>query len=143
MFDQYSEDARIAIFWARVIAGRRGAQTIETEDLLAALVEQDQRPRGERKRPMFFASKTADALLQAVDRPPVGPAVPHGTDMAISRPMQEVLKRASEIAGQRGQTTVTPLHLLAAIMHEDATRPSQLLRENGITDHSLEQALAG
>jgi hypothetical protein len=47
MFQQFSERAKQVIFLARVGAGRRGAEMIEVNDLLAALLLEDQNKTSE------------------------------------------------------------------------------------------------
>jgi hypothetical protein len=42
MFDLYSERASQVIFLARLVSGARGAEMIDLDDLIAALIVEDQ-----------------------------------------------------------------------------------------------------
>jgi ATP-dependent Clp protease ATP-binding subunit ClpC len=158
MFDHYSERARRVVFLARVAAGKRGATYVDTEDLLVALIREDQRQFLMATRAMspgrgspppeqahlpepFFSEDMAESLLQASEGPPQGPPVPQGTDMPISEAMKKALKLAAEIADRHQHKMVQPVHLLAAVVEDREDPLAKLLADHGINRRKVKEAL--
>src|SRR5512144_650914 len=100
MFDNYSQRALQVLFASRAKAGQRGAETLETCDLLAAIALEDQHKAetallGESDfdtlsgdtyyvaireyHPCFFSAKQSSDVLQALDS-----IAPHSTPCALS-----------------------------------------------------------
>jgi ATP-dependent Clp protease ATP-binding subunit ClpA len=156
MFDRYSMRARRVIFLALWIAQKRGAAFIELEDILEAVIREDQ---GEvsaalamhpdnvhiiepvDQHPSFFTPEIAGRLLAAFEVPPQGPAVPTHQDMPLSDPAKSTLKSAERITDDDAWAMITPLHLLAGILEQRESRWAQLLQENGITRQNVVEAL--
>jgi hypothetical protein len=53
MFDHFSDRSRRIVFFSRVLAGQRGAAAIEVQDLMEALVIEDQAEYGQGRRGMI------------------------------------------------------------------------------------------
>lgn len=113
MFELYSERARRIIFLARLQAGARGAETIDIDDLLAALIVEDQNKTPEflemlgRGGGRFIDSTThqpflppdaASSLLENIQRSaPQSDAIPTSADMGLSPALKETLAAASDL----------------------------------------------
>ena len=139
------------------VARKRGGPFIELEDLLEALIREDQgqypvassemlpgSPYMEElvsERQSFFPPEIAGRLLAALEGRSQGPAVTSYGDMPLSRPMKLALESAMRIAEGEIAATVEPLHLLAAIVEVRVNRLAQLLKENGITRQKVARAL--
>jgi ATP-dependent Clp protease ATP-binding subunit ClpA len=154
MFEAFSERSRKVIFLARLKAGERGARLIEVEDLLAALVVEDQGmsekifsnslgdgtalvskvpPHGP-----FFSPETAEHLLSRIKE--IQPqSVPVGltNEMPISPALGRVFDSANRIHAQFQRSQIEPLLLLAAIATQAPNKSTELLSECGITQESV------
>src|SRR5271163_1761199 len=137
MFDRYSMRARQVIFLSRWAAGVRGAEAIELDDLLEALIREDQ---GEAAALMskghpnvssftdqlsvpvpFFSKDEAQTLLGALAKPGQGNQ-DLSVDMPLAQSAKEALIAAPMLADKRGHKVIEPLHLLAVIA-EDRESP--------------------
>lgn len=157
MFEKCSNEARRAIFCARIEAGRLGGPNIEVDHLLAGIVLQDQNDvsgvmsRMETDKEsesaavqptmgapaFFFAPEVAAALLAKVEENQRSPALPMHGDMAVSEDCKKVFQETDELARELKHARITPLHLLAAALNVESSRGAVLLREHGITRESL------
>jgi len=157
MFEKFSEPARRVIFWARLEAGRTGAQEIEPEHLLAGWLVEDQGDWarmaathfGEEKagsvpdpdspaRP-FVSLEHANALRQVlVEWTISGAPKPVAVDMPLGENSQQVIVAANQRAGD---STVGLLHLLWGLVRDDGSSVSILLKSNGITTEHVDLAI--
>jgi Clp amino terminal domain, pathogenicity island component len=149
MFELYSERARRIIFLARLESGARGAEMIDLDDLLAALIVEDQNKipdvleRLGRTGPFYFGSTThepflpADAAASLLDTIrqslPRSEPIPTSVDMAISPALGETLSTAIALREKLRSKEVTPLHLLAVLL-AGSHKGLQALRDAGITE---------
>lgn len=148
MFERYSHRARILIFLALDVARKRGGDYIELDDLLEAIIREDQgefpsmfpeiaRGSSSPAAARFFPETAAQALLATLDAPPRGSQIRTG-DMPLSRPVKQALARAGD---NTGTSVIEPLHLLEAVVEDRESRLAQLLRDNGITRQRVAVAL--
>jgi ATP-dependent Clp protease ATP-binding subunit ClpA len=154
----YSKRALAVNFLARVKARLRGATAIETEDLLIALLVEDQ----ER-----FMETLASVPGVGIDRAYVpGPhqaflplglsgdliaqiealcshseALPPTTDIPMSEGMRRSFAIATLLRGALQQPAIEPVHLLAAVAGAEQSRAAQVLREAGITGERVLRAI--
>lgn len=154
MFDQFSLRAKRVIFLSRLGAGRRGAPTIEVDDLLAALLIEDQNKGseafgetgeagtivGEKPHLPFLPADLATGLLEALQALPRSQPIPDSTDMSISAELGTVLTLAIELREKLKSQEVTPMHLLAVLL-ANADRRLQRLRDAGITEEKVLRAI--
>jgi|SRR5579875_2057281 len=160
MFENYSDRARQVIFLARMKAGQRGAQSIEVNDLLAAVVIEDQgdfqkavsEGRGsrdviqsERSEPSRFLPSTfAKELLSRIEsESPASQPVPNSEEMALSDGFKHALVRAGVLCDELRHNQVEPMHLLAAILEDDSGQAAQFFRYAGITRENVIAYLKG
>jgi len=155
VFERYSHRARILIFLALDVARKRGGDFIELDDLLEAIIREDQ---GEfpsmfaeamqgaaasvTRAVRFFPETAAEALLATLDTRPRGLQIRSG-DLPLSRDVKKALARAADNTGDGKTSVIEPLHLLEALVEDPESRLAQLLRDNGITRQKVAAALAG
>jgi ATP-dependent Clp protease ATP-binding subunit ClpA len=143
----YSERARQVVFLARWMAGKRGSSVIEMDDLMTALIKEDQGGFATTlsEIPQFQHLKTpphkaylqtalANDLLRKMDAVlPRSNPLPLDAEIPLSKQVKDVLGRAGELSAHSGKP-IEPLHLLAAALA--AAPPSKgidFLKEAGIT----------
>jgi ATP-dependent Clp protease ATP-binding subunit ClpC len=129
MFDQFSDRARMVVFWARVVAGYQGATEIGNEHLLEGIIREDAPTRlppynegnVRTPHPVFFADSTAHELLAELNSlsPNHGP-IQTNVDMPISSGLGRTFAGAVALANDSRSRNIEPLHLLAAIIQCDA-----------------------
>jgi ATP-dependent Clp protease ATP-binding subunit ClpA len=163
MFDHYSMRALQVVFLARMKAGRRGAKAISVDDLVTALIIEDQGKLVEAASKLddpgtpessdtshmvlpphqpFLDPEAAADLLQKVEGKldPAAP-LPSHFDMPVSSDLEHALKAAADLADQFQQKEIQPLHLLAAALGEESSKGPQLLKESGITREKVLEAI--
>jgi ATP-dependent Clp protease ATP-binding subunit ClpA len=156
MFDRYSQSALTVIFLSRWVAAKRGAESIESEDLLESLIREDQGEfpsiHAEMNSGMpiamdqgsvptgFFSEDEARNLLNALEKP-THDALDLASDMPIGHSIKKPLESAVRIADRMRHRTIEPLHLLAGIVEHRESQLARLLHENGITQQRGDQAL--
>jgi ATP-dependent Clp protease ATP-binding subunit ClpA len=151
MFDSYSLRSKLVLFVARLESGARGAEMLDLDDLLTALIIEDQNGipsavarlgmTGELmafpKHQPFLPPDTASSVLESIrESLPHSQAVPQSTDMPISSALQEALAAAIDVGKKLHSKEVTPLHLLAALM-QTSQKGARALREAGITEEEV------
>jgi hypothetical protein len=128
MFDLYSQRARQVIFLTRLESGARGAEMIGLDDLLAALIVEDQNKIPQTLEMLGETGKfigltthqpflpAATSLLESIQQSlPQSQSIPTSADMAISP---------------------APLHLLAVLLAGSHQRV-QALRDAGISEEKV------
>ena len=154
MFSLYSERARQVIFLARLVSGARGAEVIDLDDLIAALIVEDQNQipalgmlgmTGQflpaTSHHPFLPPNAASSLLENIKRcVPLSPAIPTSADMGLSPALKETLAAASDLKKRLRSKKLTPLHLLAALLAGSYNRV-QALQEAGITEEKVLDAI--
>src|ERR1700720_1598506 len=109
MFDRFSEPARRVVFWARIEAGRVGAEAIEPGHILGGLLAEDQgdwvkvmargfgeqplgiAPRGPLPVP-FFSGECSGKLRQMLAKSAsTGAAIPDDVDMPLAERSQRAI----------------------------------------------------
>jgi hypothetical protein len=151
MFDLYSERARRVIFLTRLESGARGAERIDLDDLIAALIIEDQNrtsdsllqlprggpPLGWTPHLPFLPADAATILLESIERSlPRSSSMPASKDMDISPVLGRTLATANDLREKLQSKEITPLHLLAAVLAGSHARV-QTLRDAGITEEKV------
>jgi hypothetical protein len=167
MFEDFSERARRIVFFSRKVAGERGAAAIGVEDLMQALVLDDQAdyakvfpesavPGAARMalpahRP-FFTTEVVAEIQQRLDPllPKANP-LPDSVDMPLSEALKELFATAIKLGEElRGEPAtplriqvgrVEPLHLLAAALSDDASVTAEVLQQAGIAKEAVIAAI--
>ncbi len=140
--NRFTERARDAVQAAQKLASRRDHQTIETEHLLAALLEQE---KGLASAILQKAGVTPDAVAGKVDREL--DKLPRVTGTSGATENQRIGGRLNKLfANVEGETKrlkddfVSVEHLLLA-MTDDGGAAGQILKELGVTRDRLLKAL--
>jgi len=158
MFEGFSVRSKQIVFTARFKAGERGANTIETDDLLVAVILEDQgllegafssliEREGrlvEEAEPHipFFSARVAGHLLSDLKRSLwQSQPVPLSTDLPISSSLEQVFDSAKALQARFRNSHIEPLHLLAAIQKENSAEGAKLLERSGITQEQVLSAL--
>jgi hypothetical protein len=167
MFEDFSERARRIVFFSRKVAGERGAAAIGVEDLMQALVLDDQADYAKvfpesavpgvarmalpAHRP-FFTTEVAAEIQQRLDPllPKANP-LPDSVDMPLSDALKELfasaIRLSEELRGEPAMPSriqvghVEPLHLLAAALSDDASATAEVLRQAGIAREAVIAAI--
>jgi hypothetical protein len=155
MFDLYSERSLQVIFLARLESGARGAEMIDVDDLLAALIVEDQNKTpefleilgrsgrfiGSTTHQPFLPPNVATSLLESIQRSlPWSEPIPTSADMGISPALGKALAAAGDLREKLQSKKVTPLHLLAALLAGSHNRV-QALQEAGVTEEEVLDAI--
>jgi ATP-dependent Clp protease ATP-binding subunit ClpC len=161
MLDNFSERARQIVFAARFKAGERGANMIDTDDLLVGLVLEDQGTLEKTILPTifegqgtpvnrsqfhipFFSSKAAEDLLANLKKLlPQSRPVALTTELPLSPSLERMFDSAKAIQARFQHSQIEPLHLLAAILTEDASQGAKLLQGSGVTLEKVLLTLGG
>ena len=160
MFETFSERGRHVVFATRVKAGERGAEAIDTGDLLVGLILEDQgniekavfSKLGEtgnfasRYSPPapFFSSTQAQELLTSLEKLlPQSEPLATTAEIPISPSLKRAFNSAKALQTSLQHSAVEPLHLLAAALAEESSPGVQLLRDAGVTEEKVLLALRG
>jgi ATP-dependent Clp protease ATP-binding subunit ClpC len=123
MFEQYTQEARLALFFARKEAGKMGASSIAGEHLLLGLLREDPGIEG--------ALPDQDAALRIREQIEVryagGKTLPDSVDMPLGTDCQRVFEEAEKL----NHPFVGTEHLLLALLHQEKCLAAQILLEQG------------
>jgi ATP-dependent Clp protease ATP-binding subunit ClpC len=123
MFEQYTQEARLAVFFARKEAGTMGATSIAGEHLLLGLLRED--------LGIERALPSGDATLRIRERIEAryagGETLPDSVDMPLGTDCQRVF----EEAGKFNHPLIGTEHLLLALLHQEQCLAAQILLEQG------------
>ena len=155
----YSQRTREALFLARQEARVRGTEVMEVEDVLVALVIEDQEnfldalsrypgvgvalPHVEAPPNRHFLScELASELLKGLE-PLRSRSQPMGrvADIPMSAGVKLAFGAAARLHDELKHGEIEPLHLLAAILEDASSRGAQIFREAGITREKVIQFL--
>jgi hypothetical protein len=167
MFEDFSERARRVIFFSRKVAGERGAAAIGVEDLMQALVLEDQAdyakvfpksavPGAARMalpthRPFFTAEVAAEIQRGLEPLLPNAAPVLGSVEMPVSDALKELfataIKLSEELRGEPATPSriqvghVEPLHLLTAALSDEASATAEVLQQAGIAKEAVIAAI--
>jgi len=156
VFETFTERARRVVFAARFKTGQRGGDAIDVDDLVVALILEDQGMLGSLFRQLhpelpssgfafpkenaslFIPPGVASDLLPKIERLlPQSDALPTTAEISASLALKSVLGDAQALQRQLNQNQIEPLHLWAAVLGK-SSQAAELLRQAGI---DREQAL--
>jgi ATP-dependent Clp protease ATP-binding subunit ClpA len=157
MFDSYSIRAKQVLFLARLESGARGAEMLDPDDLLTALIIEDQKtiPSALARLGMdgqfmdspehhpFLPPEIATRVLESIrhSRPRSKP-IPQSADMPISSNLGETLDAACQLQKELKSKEVTPLHILAVTLRRSHSGIGMdALRDAGITEEEVLRAI--
>lgn len=132
MLENYSRTAKIAIMFARVEAGRVGAESIDTEHLLLGAMRTD---------PVTISAIAPHTTLDVVRERAMAwqaPAasLPNSVDMPLSDDAKRALEQAEALAATHGSALVRTEHLFLALATTSACHATAILEDVGANlDH--------
>jgi ATP-dependent Clp protease ATP-binding subunit ClpA len=128
MFERYTEKARRAIFYARYRASEFGSETIDTEHLLLALLQEGKAQLG-----LFLPSGVSEEWVQQQIEEQIlkREQIPTHIDLPLSDGLKRVLAYAAEEAYRLGHQHIGPEHLFLGLLREEKCFAAGLLREQG------------
>jgi len=158
MFENFSQRSKLVIFAARAKAGERGANMIEIDDFIVALVLEDQGlEKGQFPKLFgiegpfhsdtpphapFFAPEMANELVNSLESVlPKSPPVSRSMEMRLSPALERIFDSALALQTQLHHSQVQPLHLLATILTKESSHGVKLLQKAGITEEIIVQKL--
>jgi ATP-dependent Clp protease ATP-binding subunit ClpA len=156
----YSKSASSADFLARQLARTRGSWNIEIEDLLLALLIEDQGdfmdaiaafpgigiditqlpPPHQPFLPRTIADDLIGKIKALCSR---AQPIPPGSDIRRSEGVKRAFAVADLLRGALQQESIEPLHLLAAILGTEPGTSSQMFLNAGVTPDQIIEALRG
>jgi hypothetical protein len=155
MFDKFSSRSRIVVFVARFVAGERGSNAIDVEDLLVGLVSEDHGTHGSMLSKFFgggevdagfptpthkpfFAPAVAASLLKNIEKsiPHLEP-IPTSIEIPLSGELSRVFEAAEGCRIQFKHDEVEPLHLLAAVFNDEGRVAVKELLKIGLTQEEV------
>ena len=150
-FTRFNSKARKALFRAFIEARGFQARQFETEHLLLGIIglgaEYWGDPADERSVTQLFGSYArADAIRTAVEsefpsRAPRPGPFEKSQDLPVSRAVRQVFKTCLDQADAMGHPYAGVEHLLIAIILEEESRASRVLREQGISAATVREEL--
>ncbi|HEY8490857.1 MAG TPA: ATP-dependent chaperone ClpB [Dehalococcoidia bacterium] len=137
--NRLTEKARAALLAAQDLAGERNHQQVEPEHLLLALLDQDGGLVPVLLRHMGTAVEGVRArVTEELDRLP---KVYGNTQLYMSQRLSRVLRTADEQAKRLRDEYVSTEHLLLALADPRDGAAARILREAGVTQEAVLQAL--
>jgi hypothetical protein len=135
MFERYETHAKRSIFYAKRNAREYGSGYVEPEHLLMGILREVPRILSE------FVAESPEVLFDeaekiALDRKvrQVRAATPEiSGDVPLGPETIRVLEKAAEEAERAAQDKINPMHLIVAMLNEEGTGASELLKRFEVT----------
>jgi len=158
VFETFSIRTRQVVFAARFKGGQRGADKMDVGDLVLGLILEDQGGMEALLTAMyegheatvlpypihtpFLVPETATKLLAEFEALlPRGAAVPPTRELPLSSELERTFDAAKEVQKVFGHDQIGPLHLFAAILADESSHYTKLLRGAGITRETVSNKL--
>src|SRR5260370_23671665 len=142
MFEQYSQESRRVIFFARYESSCLASPTIETEHLLLGLMRET---RSMFERTLSVQGHTLAMIRQQIEARSAAAKGEAKLSTSVDLPMgvnaRIALQHAEEEAAAMQDQRVRPAHLLLALLRDDEP-VSQILRDFGVVYDVVRQQMA-
>jgi hypothetical protein len=143
MFEQYDEECRRVIFFARYEASNLASPAIETEHLLLGLMRET---RSLVVSTLSISSESLANIRKQIEMRSAAaqgkPKIPTSVDLPMGHGAQIALQHAAEEAAAMQDQQVRATHLLLALLRQDDP-VSQILRDFGVVYDTVRKQLAG
>lgn len=138
-FPNFTPASVEVIYYAREETTRSAARRIEPRHLLVGVL---------RTEPSLVQASlnpdwTVDRIIQMATVNNDGVPIPEAEGVPMSSTSRRVIARALEVAKSVGEARIRPVDLLAAIVSDESTDLSRLLRAAGIDRETVFQGLPG
>jgi ATP-dependent Clp protease ATP-binding subunit ClpA len=144
MFEKYTEKARRVIFFSRYETSELGGRAIEPEHILLGLLREDLDlfrrllPEG---TDLVAAANAVRSAVEAAH--PKGEKLSASVDMPLSASSKLVLLGAANESQKMGHYHIGTEHLLVALLRDDQSLASELLRTRGLKLEEVEPQISG
>jgi ATP-dependent Clp protease ATP-binding subunit ClpA len=129
MFERFDEDARRALFFARLEAHERGGASIELEHILLGIL----RAAPDAVLRFTNAHTTAASMVAAcAEQLSGGPRLPATHELPFAPAVRKLLSQAHSQSEALGQRFVRPEHYVLTLLDEEPAPVYHLLRDSGI-----------
>jgi ATP-dependent Clp protease ATP-binding subunit ClpA len=133
-FEQYTEDSRKALFFARFAVSEHGGSGIDSEHLLLGILRAAPEAVTRLMAPGWSLQQMQERVVALL---PTGQRVEESVEIPFSRAAADVIVRASEEAIALNNNEVRPEHLLLVLLSFEEAPTGQLLREAGLTRDAI------
>jgi ATP-dependent Clp protease ATP-binding subunit ClpA len=146
MFERFTQDARMALFFARYAVSQRGGEQMELQDLLWGIMvaapsavvrfaadESVLPPHGETAEDVFARQDDDDIVLPT----PRSVAIPFSTDFQLT------FDRSVAEADALGHQAIRPEHLVLGLLRDEGTSAWHTLHRAGVRLREVRQVLSG
>ena len=138
MFEDYSEKARRAVFFARYEASQFGSPYIETEHLLLGLLHEDTALAHR----FFRADEVVESIRKQIEaHTTIREKVSASMDIPLGIEGRRILAYAAEEAEQLSQRPLGTGHLLLGLLREEGCFAAQVLQERGLRFSEIREEL--
>jgi ATP-dependent Clp protease ATP-binding subunit ClpC len=129
VFENYTEKARRAIFFARYEVSQLGASTIETEHLLLGLLREDKNLVS-----LFTAARSsADEIRKQIEeRVERGATLSTAVEVPLSDDLKKALQYAADESRRLGHKHIGTEHLLIGLLRKKNSLAQEILQANGV-----------
>jgi ATP-dependent Clp protease ATP-binding subunit ClpA len=144
MFERFTQDARMALFFARYAVSQRGGEQMELQDLLWGIMvaapsavvrfaadESVLPPHGETAEDVFAREDDDDIVLPT----PRSVAIPFSTDFQLT------FERSVAEVDALGHHAIRPEHLVLGLLREEGTQAWNTLHRAGLTLREVRRML--
>jgi ATP-dependent Clp protease ATP-binding subunit ClpC len=131
VFEKFSDKSRRVVFFARYEASQLGAQAIEPDHILLAIMKENPG--------LAHGILTGGAAAAAEIKGSIEAAVRHessptsSVDLPLSPSAKGLVRIAADEAEKAGDQRIEPKHLLLGLLLQEDSRACELLRRNGAT----------
>jgi ATP-dependent Clp protease ATP-binding subunit ClpC len=130
VFEKYSDKSRRVVFFARYEASQLGADAIEPEHFLLAIMRENPGLAGD----IFTAGSSAAAeIRKTIETSRQHEARLISVDLPLSPAAKRVMRIAATEAEKAGDQRIEPRHLLLGLLLDEDSQPYRLLRQHGVT----------
>ena len=114
----------------------RRSRSVEPEHLLLGLLRAERKLIASHLKNGWTVARLKSVLKARLT--PEGPdEVPHDVEVPFADATKQLIVKASRLAAKRGSTELSSLHLLAALVQDNASSVGQFLRESGLSEEVL------
>ena len=132
MFERMTEQARRALFFARVEVSEWGSAAVEPEHLLLGIIQEGKGPAVTLLRDTFHLDMVS-LLKEVASHMERKPKFPTSIDVPFGISTKEVLIAAVEEADRLQHREMGPEHLLLGILRVADTIPASILSKHEVT----------
>ena len=142
LFERMSEQARLALYFAREAVSKYGSAAVEPEHLLLGLLHEGQGPAVALLRDRFKIEPGA-LIGEVASHLEHKPAFPTAIEVPFASSTREILFAAVDEADRLSHAEVNPEHLLLGVLRIADTIPAAILSAHDVTLDAAREAVCG